>query len=156
MNTAPQAPKKGMSTTTIVLIVVGVLLVLVLGTCAAGAVWVGHKAKEIEKNIADGGLVLASPPEVVADLAGPKKDYVGAWTSESGKSTLVIQADGNFNMVLAEDGSTEKINMAIAAFTGNDFEARAGLTFKVAVSEPPHQSRGHWEMTARKIHFHRD
>ena len=156
MNTAPQAPKKGMSTTSIVLIVVGLLVVFGLGTCGLGAIWVGHKAKEFKEGIADGGLILSSPPEVVAALAGPKKDYVGAWTSESGKSTLTIQADGNFSLVQAEDGSTEKINMAIAAFEGNDFEARAGLTFKVAVSEPPHQAHSRWEMTARKIRFHRN
>lgn len=131
MNPPGQAPKKGMSTLAIVLIIGGVVLVLGIGTCAAGAVWLGHKAKEVTENLADGGLILVSPPEVVAELAGPKKDYVGTWTSESGKSTLDINPDGNFKLVQDERGSKETLSAPIAAFAGSDLEVRLGITLKV-------------------------
>lgn len=156
MNDPGIAPKKkGMSTLTVVLIVAGILLVLALGTCTAGAIWVGHKAKEVKENIADGGLVLASPPEVTAELEGPKKDYVGAWTSASGRSQLDIKADGSLALVQNEHGATEKLTAPIAAFAGNDIELRVGLTFKIDVSVPPHRVGDRFEMTARGIAFHR-
>ena len=148
--------RKGISTTTIVLIAVGVLVALGLGTCAAGAVWVGHKAKEVKQNIADGGLVLVAPPEVVADLAGPKKDYVGSWVSASGKSTLDILSDGTLKLVQDEKGGKETLTAPIAAFVGNDMELRVGLTFEIAVSQPPHRVGDRFEMVARGITFHRD
>lgn len=158
MNDPSDVPtkKKGMSTTTIVLIAVGVLSAAVLGTCAAGAVWVGHKAKEVKQNIADGGLVLVAPAEVVAELAGPKKDYVGPWVSASGKSTLDILADGTLKLVQDENGGKEELTAPIAAFVGNDMELRLGLTFKIAVSQPPHRKGERFEMVARGITFHRD
>ena len=156
MNDPTQPPKPGMSTLTKVLIGGGIALVLVLGTCGAGAVWLGHKAKEVKESIADGGLVLVAPPEVVAALAGPKKDYIGTWTSESGKSSLAIQADGAMKWDQDERGTKETITAPIAAFTGNDIELHFGLIVKIEVSEPPHQTGGRWEMTARKIRFHRE
>jgi hypothetical protein len=156
MNSPQGAPKKGLSTLAIVLIIGGVLLVLGIGTCGAGAVWLGHKAKEVKENIADGGLVLASPPEVVAELAGPKKEYVGSWTSVSGKSTLDIQADGAMKLVQDERGTKETLTAPIAAFVGNDIEIRFGITFKVNVAEPPHRVGAGFEMNARGITFRRN
>lgn len=144
-----------MGTGTILLIVGGVLLLLGLGTCAAGAIWVGHRAKEFKENIADGGLVLVAPPEVVTELSDPKKDYVGAWTSESEKSTLEIHSDGSFKLVQDERGTKETLSAPIAAFIGNDLEIRFGLSFKIAVAEPPHRANNRWEMTLRGIPFHR-
>jgi len=156
MNAPQDAPKKGMSTLTIVLIIGGVLLVLGIGTCGAAAVWLGHKAKEVKENIADGGLVLVAPAEVVADLAGPKKDYVGSWTSASGKSTLDIQSDGSLKLVQDERGTKETLTAPIAAFVGNDIEIRLGLTFKLNVTEPPHRQNDRWEVVVRGITFRRN
>jgi len=156
MSPPANAPKKGLSTLAIVLIVGAVVLVLGLGTCAAAAVWLGHKAKEVTENIKDGGLVLASPPEVVAELAGSKKDYVGSWTSVSGKSTLDIQPDGAMKLVQDERGTKETLAAPIAAFVGNDIEIRFGIAFKVPISEPPHRAGAGWEMTARGITFRRN
>lgn len=150
---APQ--KKGMSTLSIVLIISGILLVLVVGTCGAGAVWLGHKAKEVKENIADGGLVLVAPTEVVTALAGPKKDYVGAWTSASGKSTLDIGPEGTLKLVQDDRGMKETLTAPIAAFVGNDMEIRFGITIKVDVSEPPHPTSNGFEMVARGITFRR-
>jgi hypothetical protein len=156
MNAPPAAPKKGMSTLTIVLIIVGVVAVLGIGTCAAGAVWLGNRAKEVSQGLADGGLVLASPPAVVAELAGPKKDYVGSWTSVSGKSTLDIEPDGTMKLVQDENGTKETLTAPIGAFAGNDMEIRFGFTIKVNVSEPPHRAGAGWEMTVRNVTFRRD
>lgn len=156
MNDPQQAPKKGMSTLAIVLIIAGVLLVLGIGTCGAGALWLGHQVKEVKESIADGGLVLVSPAEVVTDLAGPKKDYVGSWTSASGKSTLDIQPDGSLKLVQDERGTKETLTAPIAAFAGNDIEIRVGLKFELKVSEPPHRVGDHLEMIARGITFRRN
>ena len=118
--------------------------------------WLGHQVKEVKESIADGGLVLVSPPEVVTDLAGPKKDYVGSWTSASGKSTLDISPDGSLKLVQDERGTKETLTAPIAAFLGNDIEIRVGLKFELKVSEPPHRAIDHWEMTARGITFRRN
>ncbi len=157
MNDPGAAPKKkGMSPLAIGLIIGGVLLVLIGGTCAAGAIWVGHKAKEVGQSIADGGLVMVAPAEVVAELAGAKKDYVGSWTSASGKSTLDIQSDGSLKLVQDERGTKETLTAPIAAFVGNDIELRMGLVFKIDVSVTPHRVGDRFEMTARGIKFSRN
>ncbi|MBX3230607.1 MAG: hypothetical protein KIT84_00205 [Labilithrix sp.] len=155
MNQAP-AKKKGLSTTAIVLIVVGVVFLLLLGTCAAAGIWVGHKVKDVKENIAEGGLVLVSPPEVVSELAGPKKDYVGAWRSTSGKSALDIAADGGIHFKQDEGGSKQELTAPIAAFKGDDILVRLGIDFTIAVTQPPKKSGTEWVMIARGITFHRD
>ena len=156
MNGPGVAPKKGMSTLTIVLIIAGVALVLGLGTCIGGAVWFGHQVTGVKDNLADGGLVLVAPPAVVAELAGPKKDYVGSWSTASGKSTLDIKDDGSLKLVQDEKGSKETLSAPIAAFVGNDMEIRVGLVIKLEVTEPPHQANGHWEMTVRGMKLSRN
>lgn len=87
------------------------------------------------------GLVLASPPEVVAELAGPKKDWVGSWRSAAGKaSTLAIDPQGNVKFVQNEGGSyTETLTAPIAAFDGNDMKFRALV--KMTVPSASRRSR---------------
>ena len=144
----------------IVLIVVGVLGVLALGTCAVGAFWVKRKADAVVASIADGGLVMVSPPAVKAELAGAKKDYVGAWASARG-STLDIDADGNMKLVKDEDGdggSREAITAPIASFRGDDIEVKLVVTLTIPVTVPPHRVGSpskHWEMTAKGVVFER-
>lgn len=143
-----------MSTLTIVLIVVGVLTVLLLGTCGVSAVLLGRKAKEVRENILDGGLVLVAPEEVRAELAGSKKEYIGSWTSSRG-SSLDIDADGNIKWVKDEGGSKQTITAVIGAFSGNDIVIKLGLDLKIVVSEPPHRVADHWEMTADRVTLRR-
>ena len=85
----------------------------------------------------------------------PKKDYVGAWTSASGKSKIKIQSDGSLELVQDEGGTKETLTAPLAAFVGNDVELRMGVVFKIDVSVTPHQVGDRWEMTARGIKFHR-
>jgi hypothetical protein len=161
-NMSDQNPKKGMSTLAIVLIVVGVLLVLLVGTCGIAGYFVGRTVSEVKQNIADGGIVLVAPPEVRAELeadAGAKKDFVGSWTSKSGKSTLDIDADGNLKLVKDEGGTKQTLAAPIADFKDNNIRVRLGLDFVLVVSEPPHRVNGgvgdHWEMTADRITWER-
>ena len=148
--------KKGMSTLSIVLIVIGVLVVLVLGTCAAGAIALQREAKKITDDMGDGGLMLVSPPEVKSALAGPKKDYVGHWKSKKG-SALRISAEGDMLLEKDEDGDgmKEKIEAPIVSFSGNDIVQKPFITLTTHVSEAPHNVGDHWEMTADGIKFSR-
>jgi len=154
VNTAPSPPKKS-NTVAIVLGVIGIITVLLLGTCAAGLFYVKKKTQELAEGIGDGGLVLVSPPEVKAELAGAKKDYVGSWVSVSGKSTLDIDADGNMKLMKDEGGGKETYTMPIAAFRGNDIEVKALITLKIVVPEPPHQVAGKWQMRAKGVTWRR-
>jgi hypothetical protein len=144
-------PKKGMSTLAIVLIVLVVLLVLGAGTCIAGLYWAKGK---VEQSIGEGGLVLQSPPDVRAALAGPKKDYVGSWRSKRG-STLVIDSLGNLALETDEGSTKEKLNAPIAAFKGDDMEIHALVTIPIRVSSPPKCGADTCEMTAKGIKFER-
>jgi hypothetical protein len=150
---APE-PKKGTSTLTIVLIVLGVLFVLGAGTCAVGAVLFQREAKKLGDDMSDGGIVLVAPPEVTAALAGAKKDYLGNWRSRGG-STLAIDAAGNIRLEKDEDGDGVKENFEgpIARFDGNDIVMKVILTITLHVTEPPHPSGPGMEMTLDGIRF---
>ena len=131
-------------------------VVVVIGSIAGVLLlfWVQRKATEIAGNAKDGGIVLVSPPEIVAELAGPKKGYVGQWRGND--TVLDVDAQGNvrFERVTAA-GSTEKITAPIAAFDGNDMKFRAFIEFTIAVSEAPHEVGDHWEMTAKGVKLRR-
>ncbi len=138
------------------LIVVGVTLFLGFGACSLGAYWLKNKAQDLAANVADaGGLVLVSPPAVVSELAGIKKDYVGSWASKGG-SKLVIGDQGTFLFENKETrGSTEKYSAPIAAFRGNDIELKVLVLVTIRVTDPPKRSGSHWTMTADGILFER-
>ncbi len=153
----PPPQKQGMSTLAKVLLVFGVLAMLGIGTCAAGAFWLKGKATEVAESLADGGggsIVLVSPPEVKAALAGPKAAYVGAWRG-TGTNALDIGADGMMRFVKGEGRSDSTMNAPIAAFRGNDIEMKAFITVTMKVSEAPHQVGDHWEMTVDNIKLQR-
>jgi hypothetical protein len=155
VNTPPATPqKKGLSGLAIALIIIGVVAVLGLGTCVAGVFYVKAKAEKLADSIDGGGLVLVSPPEVKAELAGAKKEYVGSW--KGGKnSTLDIDADGNLKLVRDEGGAKETITAPIAAFSGNDIQMKAFVTLTIPVTSPPRRVGDHWSMTAKGIAFER-
>jgi hypothetical protein len=138
----------------VVLIVVGVLALLGIGTCALGAFIVKRKVDKVASEIADGGIVLAAPPAVKAELAGPKKDYVGSWRSAAG-SSLDIDPDGNMKYVKDEGGAKESITAPIAAFRGDDIEVKFGITLTVRVTEPPRLIGTTWQMKANGVAFER-
>ena len=150
---APGTPpkKQGMSPIAIVLIILGSLFLLGVGTCAAGAFWLKGKAEAL---VDGGGLVLVSPPEVKSALAGPKKAYVGDWHGED--SHLAIDADGNVKFEKhGAGGSNQTYTAPVAAFVGNDIELKIMINVIIKVTRPPHQVGDHWEMTADGIAFTR-
>lgn len=152
MNQPPNQPaKKGLSTLSIVLIVIGVLFVLGLGTCVGGAFILKSKAEQL---VDGGGLVLVSPPEVKAELAGVKRDYIGSWRSAKG-STLDIDADGNIKMTIAEGGTSETVTAVIAAFHGDDIQLKMLITLTIPVTVPPHRVGDHFQITAKSVTFER-
>jgi hypothetical protein len=152
VNTPPSPPqKKGLSGLAIALIVIGVIAVIALGTCTAGFFYVKGKAEGL---VDGGGLVLVSPPEVKAELANAKKDYVGSWRSKKG-STLDIDADGNLKLALDEGGAKETLTAPIASFQGNDMQIKAFVTLTVPVTSPPRRTGDQWSMTAKGVTFER-
>lgn len=155
MNSPPAAPqKKGLSGLAIALIIIGVVAVLGLGTCVAGMFYVKAKAEKFADSLDGGGLILVSPPEVKAELAGPKKDYVGSW--RGGKnSSLDIDAEGNLKLVRDEGGAKETFTAPIAAFQGNDMQVKAFVTLTIPVTSPPRRVGDHWTMTAKGVVFER-
>jgi hypothetical protein len=151
----PPPPKKGMSALAIVLIVLGVLALLGIGTCAAGVLWVRSNANRIMAGLVDGGgLVLVSPSAVTAELAGSKKEYVGTWRSAQG-STLDIDPSGTVTFVKDEGGVKKNLTAPIAEFHGDDIVIKIGLPMTLRVTRPPHDVAGHWEMTADGLNLER-
>ena len=136
------------------LVVLGV--VVVIGSIAGVVLlfWVQKKATQVMGDAKDGGIVLVSPPEVIAELAGPKKGYVGEWRGPDTQLDVDAQGNVRFERVTAA-GSTEKITAPIAAFAGNDMKFRAFIEFTIAVSEAPHEVGDHWEMTAKGVKLRR-
>ena len=153
----PIPPKKGMSGLMIALIVIGVIAVIGLGTCAVGVFFVQREATKMVADINDGGMVLVSPPAVTAALAGPKKDYVGAWKSKSKKSTLEIGADGTVDSQKDEDGdgTKESVNVPISQFIGDDFEVKPFITIRFHVTTPPHAVGSGFEMVVDGVTYER-
>ena len=146
---APNAQKKT-NPLLIVLAVIGTLAVIGIGTCTVGAFFL---AREVKTQMGDGGsMVLTAPPEVVAELAGKKKDYVGSWSSARG-SSLDIRPDGTLTLAKREGGSTTNVNGPIAAFRGDDMELKVFVTIPVRVSVAPHLVGAEWQMTAEGIAF---
>jgi hypothetical protein len=146
-----------MSTLNIVLIVIGSFVVLGLGTCALCVSVAGHEAKKFAAAMQDGGaLVLESPPEVKAALAGAKSAYVGSWTSTTG-SALVIEPSGHMRVDRRGAGvrGATNVELPIAAFQGDDIIAKAIVTITLHVSVPPHAVDGHQEMTVDGTPFTR-
>ena len=155
MNTPPSPPqKKGLSGLAIALIIIGVVAVLGLGTCVAGVFYVKAKAEKFADSIDGGAVVLVSPPEVKAELAGAKKEYVGSWKSKK-DSTLDIDADGNLKLVRDEGGAKETLTAPIAAFQGNDIQIKAFVTITIPVTSPPHRVGDHLVDDGQGRHFER-
>ena len=148
----PPPPKKGLSGLSVFLIVLAVVVVMGLGTCAAGLFWLKGKAEGVIAEIGDGGtsLVLASPPAVKAALAAGHKDYVGDWRSAAG-TELRIDATGDLKFAKSEAGHNETYNAPIAGFAGNDIELKIMIRVVLTVSRPPHKVGDHWEMTVDGI-----
>jgi hypothetical protein len=158
MSPRPNLPakRKGLSGVAIGLIVFAVICVLALGTCVAAGFYVGRKAKEMKAEIADGGLILVSPPEVQTALSADKNDYVGLWKATN-DSYIDIKPDGIMSFELHDrGGGSEKFtNIAISSFEGNDIVIHPVIKMVIKVSEPPHRVGDHFEMNARGTTFMR-
>jgi hypothetical protein len=145
-------PKKGMGALGIVLIILGVLFVLGLGTCIGGYFWVKGKVSEL---VEGGAIDLTSPPAVTAALAGPKKDYIGNWKAKSGSSSLDIDSSGQMHYQKSRSGNNENINAPIGAFVGDDIEVHMLVKLTIRVTKAPNKKGAKWEMTADGIDFER-
>lgn len=160
MNPYPPAPPPGRGGASLgngVVILIAVVAVFVLGTCVTGYLLLRRGVDELKAAVGDGGITLASPAEVTAALAGPKKAYVGHWTSAKG-STLDIRRDGAMKFEKDEDGDgvKEKIDAPIAAFAGADFQVKLVVTLTMHVSTPPHRVGDEWRMTVDDVALSRD
>lgn len=147
-----------MSTLAKVLIVIGVVALLGVGTCVGAGFFLVNKASDVVADLADGGgktLVLVSPPEVKAALAGPKAAYVGAWRGAGGDFSLDIEADGALRFAKKSGGSDSNVNAPIAAFRGDNIELKAFLTVTLHVTEAPHKVGDHWEITVDGVKMQR-
>ena len=138
-------------------LLIAVAVVVAIGSIIGTVIlfWVQKKVTEVAQGAADGGLVMVSPPEVVAELAGAKKGYVGEWRGVGNASTLDIDPQGNVRFERITGGSSEKLTAPIAAFVGSDMEFRAVIKLTIPVSEPPHEVGDHWEMTAKGVKLRR-
>lgn len=92
----PADPPKKTSPGRIVAMVGGALVLALL--LVASAV---YKIVDTKRALDDGFIAEAGPPmtdaEIRAALAGPKKDFVGHWSSVSGNAVLYIEADGRLS-----------------------------------------------------------
>jgi hypothetical protein len=106
----------------------------------------------------EAGTIAASTSAVRTALATTKASYVGEWTTRSGKSSLLIRADGTLRFARDEAGTRESIDGPIEAFSGDDIEVRSGALVTIRVTRPPHfvgAFGGHLEMSARGLDFER-
>ncbi len=152
----PPPRKKSVSALTIVLAVIGVMALLCVGAVGAGVFWVKGKAEKLVAQSADGGFafVTESPPEVRAELAGPRRDYVGSWRSDEG-SSIDIEENGALSYSKVGGQRTTRYSLPIAAFNGDDIVCKAMLTLVIKVTEPPQEVNGRWQMVADGMTFHR-
>jgi len=99
----------------------------------------------------DGGV---SPPEVIAQLRGPKKAYVGSWSSARGKASHLDIGPRGGIWFRRDEGAPYKAPPTeglIAAFEGNDIKVDGAEQETIRVTVPPHEVDGHWEMTAQGV-----
>jgi hypothetical protein len=130
-----QQPQKSGGGLKTVLIVLCVLLVLGFGACVGTCMYVKSAATDMVQSMQDGGMVLTSPEEVQTALAGPKKDYVGDWTSPAG-STLSISSNGQFNFEQKETGKKRNISAPIGAFEGDNIVVKLIAKITYVVTPP--------------------
>jgi hypothetical protein len=148
-----QPPPQKSNTLKIVLIVLAALFVVGGASCAGCFFYGKSKLTELGENLADGGLMMASPKDVVDALAGPKKDYVGSWKSAAG-STCSIQENGSFTIAMNEGGDKKRMEgISIAAFEGNNIVVKMLIKMTFVVSKAPTKSGPGAEMTLDGVTF---
>lgn len=151
----PARPSKEWSTLKIVLVVVGSMLLVIGSTCGVSA-YRGYSAfKEVSENLSEGGLAISASPEVIAELHGAKKDYLGRWTSTSGKSTLEILDNGHLVYHLREGSKPQDVTAPITKFSGNDIECHFAVKLRFNVKTPPHLIGNKLEMQIDNVTFER-
>ena len=124
------------------LVIGGMMLFSIITTCGVAAYRGYSTYKEVSQNLGEGGFAISSPPEVVAELNGPKKDYIGMWTSATNNSSLQILENGHMVYHRHESSKSEDITAPIAKFSGNDIECHFGVKIFVTVKTPPHKVDG--------------
>lgn len=149
----PQQPPKSGSSLKTVLIVLGVVMVLGLGTCVGSCLYIKSAASDMVQSMADGGMPLSSPEEVRTALAGAKKDYVGEWKSAGG-SELTIDESGSLHIEKKEGNNKNNLSAPIAAFEGDNIIIKVfvKVTFRVTA---PKRVGNEFEIVVDGITFRR-
>lgn len=138
-------PRPKTSPLKIVAIVAAALLgvALVVGYIAMSALDGARALQELATG--EGGPPMTDE-EVRAALAGPKKDYVGRWTTPLGNGVLQIQADGRVGYSMQRGAARENANAKITSFTDDAFYV---MTFRFAIEQPPARTGNTWKMKVR-------
>jgi hypothetical protein len=127
----------------------------IAGAAIVGALlvigYIAMTALDAKRTLTDVWSGEGGPPmteeEVRAALAGPKKDFVGQWSSGLlGEGMLVIQADGRVGYALKRGSSHERANGSISSFTDDAFYV---MTFRFEIEEPPRRVGSKWVMRVR-------
>lgn len=143
---APAPPPKPPTSPLKIVAIVAAALVgvaLVGGYIAMSAVDATRSLQELTNG--EGGPPMTAE-EVRAALAGPKKDYVGRWTTLLGNGILHIQADGRVAYAMQRGSRRENANAMITSFTEDAFWV---MTFRFAIEQPPTRDGKVWKMKVR-------
>ena len=138
-------PKPKASALKIVAIVAAAMLgvALVVGYIGMSAIDATRTLQELANG--EGGPPMTDE-EIRAALAGPKKDYVGRWTTLMGNGTLQIQADGRIGYAMQRGAARENANAKITSFTDDAFYV---MTLRFAIEQPPTRTGNTWKMKVR-------
>jgi hypothetical protein len=146
---APKPPTRPLRIVAIVAaVVVGVLVVG--GFIVVSAIDTKSALQELATS--EGGPPMTEE-EVLAALSGPKKDFVGRWSTVTGDGVLHIQADGRVGYSMKRGLARENANARISSFTDDAFYV---MTFRFPIESPPRRVGGKWVMKVRGHTWERD
>jgi hypothetical protein len=145
----PRAPKSPLK-------IVAIVAAAILGVLAVGGYLALH-AYDASRAMKEVWTGEAGPPmtqqEVLAALAGPKKDYVGRWTTPMGSGVLQIGPDARVAYAGQRGFANGRANGRIESFTDDAFYV---MTFRFSVEKPPERVGGRWVMRVRGQTWERD
>lgn len=90
---------------------------------------------------------------VSRELCGPRKEWVGEWSSEDGSRHrwIKIGPHGGYQFGDATTHHHRQVDGDVVGFAGSDLRVRTtddrAEELVVTIGEPPHQVDGRWQMT---------
>lgn len=124
--------------------------ILVLGGVAFMVFISVRQARRTMSELGAEPPVRMGPEKVAELLAGPKKDFVGRWSSVAGG--LQIEASGRASYGSKIGFTRESANGAIPYFGDDAFFIGS---FRFAIETPPHRDGSAWKMRVRGQNFER-